>query len=192
MSVNAGVITINRRFQYESYWPYIRGFKEVVQQAWAADAGVACSLTRLNTKLWRTSKALRAWSKTYIGDIKKQPFIINELILQLDLTQDFRPLSGDEREMRAKLKARTLRLVVLLKIKKLQRSHILWLKAGDANSNFSTSRLMADTSRMPYMSCTAPMVRFLPPRPCPRSRARAHTHTLSISLAQSSTPHYGD
>ena len=58
----------------------------------------------------------------------------NELILQFDMAQDFRQLADDEHELHAKLKSRSLGLAVLLKIKLRQRSRVLWLKSGDANT----------------------------------------------------------
>lgn len=115
--VNDAILKTNRRFRFETYWQFISGFKEVVDQSWAEPAGNGCPLTTLNLKLWHLSKALRVWSKKLVGDIQQQLHVTNELILQLDTAQDFRSLSADERELRAKLKSRSLGLAVLLKIK---------------------------------------------------------------------------
>ncbi|KAE8801563.1 hypothetical protein D1007_22777 [Hordeum vulgare] len=134
--IDENVIHINRRFRYESYWQYIRGFQEVVKQAWIVSTGDSSSITRLSIKLWRTSKALRAWSKTFVGDVQKQMLIVNEMVMQLDGAQQIRDLSLQEKELRTKLKSRTMGLAVLLKIKRRQRSRVTWLKAGDANTKF--------------------------------------------------------
>ncbi|KAE8770920.1 hypothetical protein D1007_57253 [Hordeum vulgare] len=134
--LNDKIVKTNRRFRFESYWQFVHGFKEVVERSWAAYAGNACPITTLNCKLWRLSKDLRSWSKNIVGDLQRQFHIITEIILQLDKAQDYRVLSQEESDMRSRLKARTLGLAVLLKIKLRQRSRILWLKAGDANTKF--------------------------------------------------------
>lgn len=71
MLVNEGILAINHRFCFESYWQFVTSFKEVVQQAWAEGTGGRCPVSRLSTKLWRTSKALSNWSRTHVGDLQK-------------------------------------------------------------------------------------------------------------------------
>lgn len=152
--INDNIIKTNKRFRFESYWQFIEGFREVVDQSWALDAGSSCPLTRLNNKLWRLSKTLREWSKNIVGDIQKQFSMVNELILQVDKAQDLRTLTTEENSLRAKLKSRTMGLAVLIKIKRRQRSRVLWLKAGDANTK-KFQRLMRATRGIPFMCYTA-------------------------------------
>ena len=137
---NDAVLKTNRRFRFESYWLFVNGFKDLVAQSWAESAGGRCPIAALNVKLWRLSKALRAWSKSIVGDIQKQMHIVNEINLQLDMAQDHRQLSAEESSLRAELKSRSLGLAVLLKVKLRQRSRVLWLRAGDANTHFFQRR----------------------------------------------------
>lgn len=71
-----------------------------------------------------------------MGDIKLQLAVASEVVFQLDVAQETRTLSDDERLLVSNLKNRILALSVLNKIQIRQRSRQTWIKEGDVNSKF--------------------------------------------------------
>jgi hypothetical protein len=61
-----------RRFHFESFWPKLDGFMEVVQQSWEQPIMAVCPLQRLADKLRRLAKNLQSWSHRKTGNIKRQ------------------------------------------------------------------------------------------------------------------------
>ena len=59
-----------RGFRFESFWPRLQGFSQVVEQAWQRPLGLQNPFLRLHTKLQRTGKKLKEWAKSKIGNIK--------------------------------------------------------------------------------------------------------------------------
>ena len=59
-----------------------------------------------------------------------------EVILRLDVAQELRPLSVEERDIRRRLKRKIVALAVMERARKRQNSRITSLKEGDANTRF--------------------------------------------------------
>jgi hypothetical protein len=66
-----------------------------------------------------------------------------EVILRLDMAQESRALSGEERDLRSRLKKRIIGLAVLDKSRKRQSSRVTNLKEGDANTRYFHLRINA-------------------------------------------------
>ena len=60
--------------------------------------------------------------------------IANDVIYNLDLAQEVRVLSAEERNFRASLKSKLLGIAALDRMRWRQRSRITWLREGDANT----------------------------------------------------------
>lgn len=112
------------------------GFQNVVTAAWNEHSGHVEPFQRLFHKLKRTSQKLRKWSKTLFAQSKIQLHMALEVILLLDLAQEQRVLSPDERDLRQRLKRKVIGLAVLEKARKRQNSRITNLKEGDANTRY--------------------------------------------------------
>lgn len=102
------------RFRFETYWTEMPGYKECVQQAWnQAMPANQNAMLALHTKLSRTSKKLRAWSKSLIPQGKLAMSICSEVISQLETVQEDRQLVRRERKLLRQLKARILGLAAV-------------------------------------------------------------------------------
>ena len=89
-----------------------------------------------NHKLMYTAGKLRSWSKSLFSDHKLQFITALDVILQLDIAQESRALSGEEKNLRTGLKKRVMGLAVLERTRKRQASRIRHLKEGDANTKY--------------------------------------------------------
>jgi hypothetical protein len=87
----------------------------VVKSAWERDLTVLNPFLRPHTKLQRTGKALRAWSRKLIGNNKV--LCTTQLIGVLDVVQDFRQLSASELSLKRDLKARLLGMTTVEKLR---------------------------------------------------------------------------
>ncbi|WVZ95314.1 hypothetical protein U9M48_041096 [Paspalum notatum var. saurae] len=121
-------------FRFESFWPKLAGFSVTVEDAWNKQLSIFNPFLRLHTKLQRTAKALRAWSKALIGNNKLLMTAAKLLIWILDVVQDYRPLSPAELSLHKHLKARFLGLAAVEKIRARQASRLTMIKAAHSNS----------------------------------------------------------
>jgi hypothetical protein len=118
------------------------GFLEVVNEAWSEDSNhlEPCHLFH---KLKLAGKKLRTWSKGIFSKAKVELHMALEVILRLDVVQESRELSDEERDIRARLKRRVIGLVALDTSRKRQASRVTNLKYGDANTRYFHLRVNA-------------------------------------------------
>jgi hypothetical protein len=121
-------------FRFESYWLKLPGFQDVVKQAWGKPLLPTNPIRWLHIKLARTTKALKQWEKSNIGNIKMQLAIIGEVIWQLDQAQERRNLSQTEVAFRDRLKEIYLGLLALERVRTRQRSRMTNIKHDRANT----------------------------------------------------------
>jgi hypothetical protein len=99
-----------RRFQFQSFWPKMDGFLDVVREVWTAQDADSNPFKTLDNKLRATAKCLSSWSTKFIGSVKTQILLASELILRFDIAMESRQLSPDERALRRLLKKKLLGL----------------------------------------------------------------------------------
>jgi hypothetical protein len=99
------------------FWPKIDGFHETVQETWNKPVQLHNPLLCLHTKLQRTSKRLKAWPKSKIGNVRLLLCATKQLIGILDVVQEFRQLSVGEIQWRRDAKARMLGLSAVEKLR---------------------------------------------------------------------------
>jgi hypothetical protein len=122
------------------------GFLDYVKEAWSRQVpDFHNHLATLHTKLSRTAKALKVWSRTLTSQAKWASAICREVIERLELAHEIRQLSEGEKSLVKKLKSRLLGLAAIEKCRARQRSRLTWLKKGDANMKFF--HLMANARR---------------------------------------------
>jgi len=124
------------RFRFESIWVRFDGFMEVVSSAWVCTLPHVDHCRALDYLLRRTAKALKCWSAKHVGSIRFQLFAAREIVAQLDVAQESRPLSDEEHDLRKELKRESLGLASLARTIARQRSRIRFLGEGDANTRF--------------------------------------------------------
>jgi hypothetical protein len=97
---------------------------------------VSDAILRIHVKLNRTAKALKLWKKQNIGDIKLRLNIAREVIHRLDVAQETRLLSEEERKFRKWLKGKLSGLAAINKARARQHSRMTTIKMADANTRF--------------------------------------------------------
>lgn len=78
-------------FRFESFWPKLLGFLDIVQQNWAKPCGSSDKVHLLDVKLSRLSNALQRWSRSQLHPLKLGADIAAEIVLLLDRAQEERP-----------------------------------------------------------------------------------------------------
>jgi hypothetical protein len=115
-------------------------FKEVVAQSWVQPVSTGNKVHTLHVKLARLAKALKRWHKQKMVDNKKEYTEVHELVLRLDQVQDQRDLAEAEFQSRKEAKSKILGLAAVRKIRIRQRSRLMWIHVGDANTKLFHQR----------------------------------------------------
>ena len=123
-----------RGFRFESFWPRLQGFNQVVQHAWQRPLVLQNPFLRLHTKLQRTGKKLKEWARSKIGNTKLLMCAARQLIGILDVVQEFRQLSAEEIQLRRDLKLRFLGMAAVEKQRCKQASRMTSIRAAEANT----------------------------------------------------------
>ena len=116
---------------------------DVVNRAWTGQYNHVEPCHHLFHKFKKTGQDLRRWSKSLFSKSKVELHMALEVILRLDVAQESRALSVEEREIRLRLKRRIIGLVALERSRKRQCSRTTNLKEGDANTKFFHLRVNA-------------------------------------------------
>jgi hypothetical protein len=134
--VIAGSSTVRRfaGFRFESFWPRLPGYHDVVLTAWNKSLTVTNPFLRFHIKLKRVSAALRRWAKSLLGNFKVLLRAVSQLIGILDAVQDHRQLSDSEVLLKRDLKVRLLGLTAVEKLRAKQASRLMAIRASEANS----------------------------------------------------------
>ena len=83
----------NPSFRFENFWATMPGFQEMVQATWGQPVSSQLPLKRLHIKMARAARSIKRWRRDKIGDTKLQLAIIKEILLQLEMAQEFRTLT---------------------------------------------------------------------------------------------------
>jgi hypothetical protein len=111
-------------------------FLDVVATGWSASLFHVDPFRALHYKFLSVAKALKSWSSKWIGSVWLQLSLTREVILALDVAEESRALSSDEKVLQNELKMKCLGLASLNRTIQRQRSKVLFLAEGDANTKF--------------------------------------------------------
>jgi hypothetical protein len=125
-----------RRFHFESFWPKIPGFLEVVAAMWNQLLQDSCTMEKISLKLKILTKCLQSWGHKEVGNVNVQLGLAREAMHRLEMARDNRILSREEIWLLRQLKQHCLVLASLQRTIARLRSRIQFLKEGDANTQF--------------------------------------------------------
>jgi hypothetical protein len=77
--------------------------------------------------LRNTARVLRSWSDRFIGNVRLQLVIAQEVVLRLEQARESRPLTSHEETLRCRMKLKSLGLASLQRTIGRQESRLLWL-----------------------------------------------------------------
>jgi hypothetical protein len=103
-------------FRFESYWINMTGFMETVQEVWQQPVNTQDVILRMHVKLIRTAKALKLWRRQHLGNLPLRLAMVNELLLLMDRTQEYRVPTPEELEFHGYLKAKSIGLATIQRL----------------------------------------------------------------------------
>ena len=119
-------------FRFESFWVNMPGFKEVIEDTWAQPVNTQDAILRMHVKLLRTAKALKIWRRQNLGNLSLRLEIVKEILKLLNAAQEQRILTPEELEFRRFLKAKSVNLAAIQRLRARQHSRLTWIRKGDA------------------------------------------------------------
>jgi hypothetical protein len=143
-------------FRCEAHWLLQEEFLPVVTEAWEKPVRSADAIRVLHIKLSRTAEALRKWNKRQVKWAKMVSSIADEVIFSLDVAQEDRVLTEQERQLRTLLKSKLLGFAAIDRIKWRQCSRITWIREGDANTKLFHLRANGRRRKNHIPSLTGP------------------------------------
>lgn len=124
----------NGTFRFETIWPKLSGYLDVVRQVWERSVRTLYNIKVIHINLCHLAKALKTWGRKHFSELRLKSEVATEIVRLLDEAQEHRHLSTPELALHIKGKGMILAFSALRKIKIHQRSCLLWLKVGDANT----------------------------------------------------------
>jgi hypothetical protein len=97
-------------FRFENYWLHHSTFKEVVQKAWNIPVNFPDSAKRVNAKFKNLRRSLKLWAKN-LTCLKQNIAKVNDTIELLDILEEYRHLTLEERNLRDLLKSHLLKIL---------------------------------------------------------------------------------
>jgi hypothetical protein len=109
---------------------------EAMQLAWHCPLGDANPFRHLEWLLWNMTRVLQSWSDWFIGNIRLQLTMAQEVVLRLECTRDRLQLVLHEEALRHRLKLKSHGLSSLQRTITRHESRLLWLSEGDPPTRF--------------------------------------------------------
>jgi exonuclease III len=105
-----------KRFMFRAFWPKLHGFRDVVARAWHCPLSNANPFCRLDWLVRNIVRVLQSWNNRKIDNIRMQLAVAKEVLQQIQVAWDFRPLAPHEENLRQFVKLKTLGLASLQRI----------------------------------------------------------------------------
>lgn len=121
-------------FTLKRFGTKLEGFQVAVEEAWTSVPSSTCPVDTLAKKFSATVKNLQSWSHKKVGHINTQLGLARDVLHQLEIAQDARLLSNQERWLLHQLKRHSLARSSLQRTIARSRSRITWLSEGDGNT----------------------------------------------------------
>lgn len=120
-----------RPFRYEVMWETNKNLVPLISHVWKDDAHCS-SLQELNRKLTRLTNALRQWSATCFGAVRRELINMRKKLESLRASPQRTGPSEEEKKIEENIVLLNLQEEIMWK----QRSRIQWLNEGDNNTKF--------------------------------------------------------
>ena len=135
--LECGSILRGRRpFRFENMWLKAEGFLERVHNWWGSHQFSGNASFVLDNKLKALKGDLKKWNEDEFGHVTLKKNMMMADLRELDLVEELRPLSVDEKSKKEITIVELDKLILMEEISWRQKSRVLWLQEGDKNSKF--------------------------------------------------------